>query len=180
MLTHRLQDSAHLFTLPLGSDVGSNPFLQELQASLVFRNTQQFHGPFFIRRESNNFSDQITNKLIVVGLLALVVWRFLLPFNGGGLVTFVETSANFVFGRHAKEGTNNVVKELLLFEALLPWTQISLWGFWKDRCALHMFTEIYRGTYIFSAIFREPEKGFKIHRIILFKGKDCTSCRETL
>ena len=109
MLTHRLQDSAHLFTLPLGSDVGSNPFLQELQASLVFRNTQQFHGPFFIRRESNNFSDQITNKLIVVGLLALVVWRFLLSFNGGGLVTFVETSANFVFGRHAEERTNNVV-----------------------------------------------------------------------
>ena len=119
MLTHRLQDSAHLFTLPLGSDVGSNPFLQELQASLVFRNTQQFHGPFFIRRESNNFSDQITNKLIVVGLLALVVWRFLLPFNGGGLVTFVETSANFVFGRHAKRKNKQCGERLFIIWSII-------------------------------------------------------------
>ena len=100
MLTHRLQNSAHLFTLPLGSDVGPDPFLQELEASLVFGNTQQFHRPFFIRRESNDFSYQITNKLVVVGLLAFVVWRFLLSFNGGGLVTFVKASTNFILWSH--------------------------------------------------------------------------------
>ena len=147
MLTHRLQDSAHLFTLPLGSDVGSNPFLQELQASLVFRNTQQFHGPFFIRRESNNFSDQIPNKLIVVGLLALVVWRFLLPFNGGGLVTLVETSANFVFGRHAKRKNKQCGEGLFIIWSII---------FMNTNQSVGLYQGYIKG--IFSAILRGNRK----------------------
>ena len=73
MFTHSLQDIAHLLTLPLSSDVGSNPFLQELEAPFVFGNTQQLHGAFFIRREPGDFPDQITDKLVVRGLFAFPV-----------------------------------------------------------------------------------------------------------
>ncbi len=101
MFTHGLQNAGHFLTLPLGSDVGTDPLLQKLEASLVLGNTQQFHSALFVGRESGNFSNQITDKLVVLGLFALVVGGLLPQLVGGGLVTFVETGANLVFGCHA-------------------------------------------------------------------------------
>merc|ERR1719326_2404913 len=101
MFTHGLQDIAHLLTLPLGSDVGSDPLLQELEAPLVFGNTQQLHSAFFIRREPCDLPNQVANKLVMVGLLAFAVCRLLFYFIESGLVSLVETGANLVFRSHS-------------------------------------------------------------------------------
>ena len=69
-----------------GSDVcSSDLLLQKLEASLVLGNTQQFHSALFVGRESGNFSNQITDKLVVLGLFALVVGGLLPQLVGGGL-----------------------------------------------------------------------------------------------
>ena len=69
---------------------------------------------FYVEHDLNNlnnktmctFTDKIPNELVMVGLLALIFGRTFLQFIGSGLVTFVQTGANFVFRRHpAKKGT---------------------------------------------------------------------------
>jgi hypothetical protein len=47
-----LEDGGHLFTLPLGPQVGSDALLQELQAALVLGDLQQLHGATLVRGES--------------------------------------------------------------------------------------------------------------------------------
>ena len=103
MFTHGLQNVAHLLALPLSTNVRTNPFLQEFETPLVLGNTQQLHSTFLIRRKAGDFSNQVTNELVVVGLLAFVVRGLPLYFIESGLVTFVKASAHFVLGRHAKQ-----------------------------------------------------------------------------
>lgn len=100
MLTHGLQDGGHLFTLPLGPDVGTDPLLQELETPLILGDTQQLHGALLIGSKTSHFPDKITNKFVVSGQLALGFTGPLLHLVKGGLVAFIETSANFVLGRH--------------------------------------------------------------------------------
>ena len=107
MFTHSLQDSSHLFTLPLGPNVGADPLLQELQTSLILGDPEQLHSTFFVGGETNDFSHNVTDKLVMVGLLALVLGRTSFLFIRSGLVPFIETSANFVLRSHLKSNIQN-------------------------------------------------------------------------
>ena len=55
----------------------------------------------FVGRKASDFTDEIPDELIVVGLLALVLGRPFLQFIGSGLMTFIQTGADFVFWRHS-------------------------------------------------------------------------------
>ena len=70
-LSHLLQNIGHLFPLPLGSNVIANTFLQEFQTSLVLGNSQQLHGSLFVGGESSDFTNQITDELVVSGEFTL-------------------------------------------------------------------------------------------------------------
>ena len=70
-LSHLLQNVGHLFPLPLGSNVIANTFLQEFQTSLVLGNSQQLHGSLFVGGESSDFTNQITDELVVSGEFTL-------------------------------------------------------------------------------------------------------------
>ena len=61
----------------------------------------------FVGRKSSDFTDEIPDELIVVGLLALVLGRTFLQFIGRGLMTFFQTGADFVFWRHSVRKKNN-------------------------------------------------------------------------
>ena len=112
MFSHGLQYSRHFFTLPFGSNVGSDTFFKEFQASLVLWNPQKFHSSLFIGRKTSDFSDQITNKSVVIGLFSLVVGRLDPSFIGSGLVTLVQTGAQFVLRSHPKIKFRNLVLEI--------------------------------------------------------------------
>ena len=55
----------------------------------------------FVGRKSSDFTDEIPDELVVVGLFALVLGRPFLQFIGSGLMTFIQTGADFVFWRHS-------------------------------------------------------------------------------
>ena len=57
LLPHCLEDSCHLLPLPLGTDVGTDPLLKELQATLVLGDLQQLHGATLIGGESDHLAN---------------------------------------------------------------------------------------------------------------------------
>ena len=61
----------HLLSLLLGQVKRSNSFLQELEASLFLANSEQLLGSSLIRSKSSHLSDEISDKLVVFGQLAL-------------------------------------------------------------------------------------------------------------
>ena len=61
----------HLLSLLLGKIVRSNSLLEEFQTSLLLANSEQLLGSSLIRSKSSNFSDKISHKLVVLGLLSL-------------------------------------------------------------------------------------------------------------
>ena len=49
----------------------SNPFFEEFQAPLLLPNPEQFLGASLVGGESHHLSDQIPDKLVVLGQLTL-------------------------------------------------------------------------------------------------------------
>ena len=90
-LPHGLNDGLHLLPLPLGQKVGSDTLkikkkckknvdfgiklikylLEELEASLFLPDPEELLSATFIRCESHDFTNQVADKLVVLGQLAL-------------------------------------------------------------------------------------------------------------
>ena len=92
LLPHGLQHRLHLLPLPLGEVVRADPLLQELQAPLLLAcgrmhayrillnkgkamlnltNSEELLGSPLIRSKAGNFADEVADKLVVLGQLAL-------------------------------------------------------------------------------------------------------------
>ena len=84
----------------------------------------QFHEFFFFKylfvgRKSSDFTDEIPDELVVVGLFALVLGRPFLQFIGSGLMTFVQTGADFVFWRHSVTKKNDKRLEYKFYYSII-------------------------------------------------------------
>lgn len=68
------QHVRHLISLPLGSNMGSQPLLAELESPLVLGNPQQFHTSLLVWRKSRDFPDNVPNELVVLRDSLLDKW----------------------------------------------------------------------------------------------------------
>jgi len=62
------EDVGQLLTLPLGTDVGAQAALEELQGPLILGHLQQLHGALLIGSVANDLADQVAHELGVAGL----------------------------------------------------------------------------------------------------------------
>lgn len=60
-------DLGHLITLPLATEVGAEALLQELEGTLILRDTQQFHGTTLVGGETDDLSHDTSDELVVLG-----------------------------------------------------------------------------------------------------------------
>merc|ERR1712168_1667300 len=100
LFPHGLEDSGHLLTLPLGPDVGADSLLQELEATLVLGDLEQLHGPSLVGSEADDFTDEVTASLVVLGHATLGPGRGQGGLDLGGLLALLHANDHFVTGCH--------------------------------------------------------------------------------
>jgi hypothetical protein len=96
-----LEDAGHLFTLPLGAEVGADSLLQELQATFVLGDLQQLHSATLVGGESGDFTNQVPDELVVGGLLTLALAWLGLKGVGRSLVALLEAGTDLVPWSHS-------------------------------------------------------------------------------
>merc|ERR1719495_182123 len=100
LLPHGLEDRLHLLPLLLGQVVGTDPLLQELQATLLLPDSEQLLGPPLVGGEAHHLPHQVPHELVVLGLPTLPTGRLHLESVLGGLVTLVHAGAHLIAGSH--------------------------------------------------------------------------------
>lgn len=93
---HLGENIAQFFTLPLGSQMGSQSSLQKLQCSLVLRDLEQFHGSLLIGSMTSDLLNDVTDELGVFSKFTLPARRPWLLGVFGSLETLFQTNGQVI------------------------------------------------------------------------------------
>merc|ERR1739838_795883 len=104
----RLQDSLHLLSLPLSSDVGAKALLGELETPFVLGDFEQLEAPLLVGSEPGDLPHHLADELDVLVLHTLTAGRLRRRLVLRDAKSLISDSADGhrVFWRHFKKNSN--------------------------------------------------------------------------